>query len=474
MAGDGRAAAARGCRVLSCRPAEPESQLSLAGLIDLCSGVGDGDLEALPGPQATALRVALLRADADEHPADRKTLAVGFLSLIRVLAERGSLLLAVDDVQWLDQPSFALLEFAARRLEREPVGLLAAARTSASSSRTFSRSVSEARRQVVHVGPLSPAALHDIVKVQLGISLMRPAALKVARASEGNPFYALEIARAFEDGKAPERLPTPTELGKVVSARLKRLPPKTRDALLVASALAEASIDHVDADALVPAEEEEIVRVEPDGRIVFTHPLRLRRVRVGAAGETARAAQEARGVAGSDEDKARHLAHAATHADEAVAAALEQGALQARSRGSWSSAAELLELARGLTPTGLSEHAQRRAIRAATCHGRAGDRPRAKAILEQLLAEDPPRTIKADALRLLGEIAYNEESLPHSARLFEQALELTTIRSAPGSPSSASRSSAAASSTCRLPPSTANARPRMRPRSATTDSSRKR
>ena len=417
-------AEARGCRVLSCRPAERESRLSLAGLIDLCSAVGDCDLEALPGPQATALRVALLRADAEGRPPEGKTLAVGFLSLIRVLAERGSLLLAIDDVQWLDQPSFALLEFAARRLDREPAGLLVATRTS--SARTFSRSVPEARRRVVQVGPLSPAALHEIVKAQLGISLMRPAALKVAHAADGNPFYALEIARAFEDGQAPEHLPAPTELRKVVTARVKRLPPTTRAALLVASALAEASIDHVDADALLLAEEEDIVRVEPDGRIIFTHPLYASAVYESAPRAKRRELHaKLAELARSDEDKARHLAHAATGADEAVAAALEQGAVQARSRGSWSSAAELLELARDLTPAELSDEAQRRAIRAAACHGRAGDRPRAKALLEELLAEEPPRAIKADALRLMGEIAYNEESLPLSARLFAQALDLT-------------------------------------------------
>ena len=56
----------RGMRVLTARPTGVEAQLSFAALIDLCDGL---DTSGLPGPQRTALDVALLRARRPErHP----------------------------------------------------------------------------------------------------------------------------------------------------------------------------------------------------------------------------------------------------------------------------------------------------------------------------------------------------------------------------------------------------------------------
>ena len=120
-----------GLPVLSARPAESESRLSFAGLTDLLAAVDADVLETLPAPQAEALDVALLRADASRSPG-RRLVGTALLSVLRELTSRGPVLVAVDDAQWLDPPSASVLEFALRRLDDRPVRLVASRRADAS------------------------------------------------------------------------------------------------------------------------------------------------------------------------------------------------------------------------------------------------------------------------------------------------------------------------------------------------------
>jgi ATP/maltotriose-dependent transcriptional regulator MalT len=81
----------------------------------------------------------------------------------------------------------------------------------------------------------------------------------------------------------------------------------------------------------------------------------------------------------------------------------------------------LLEQAAVLTPT--DDERTSRGIAAAEHHIRAGDRSRARELLEALLARPLPRPLRADALRLLGEVSYNDENIIEAVRLFTEALE---------------------------------------------------
>jgi len=121
-------AAGRSYTVLSCRPAESEVTLSFAALSDLLDGLLDQALPPLPPPQRRALEVALLLEDPAGSPPEPRAVAVAFLAVIRHLSASGPVVLAVDDLQWLDVPSARTVEFALRRLSQEPVGLLASAR----------------------------------------------------------------------------------------------------------------------------------------------------------------------------------------------------------------------------------------------------------------------------------------------------------------------------------------------------------
>ena len=120
-------AAARSYIILSSRPAESEATLSFAALGDLMDGLLGQVLPQLPAPQRRALEVALLMEDPVGSPPEQRAVCLAFLAVIRHLSASGPVVIAIDDLQWLDLPSAAVLEFALRRLGSEPVGLLASA-----------------------------------------------------------------------------------------------------------------------------------------------------------------------------------------------------------------------------------------------------------------------------------------------------------------------------------------------------------
>ena len=106
----------KGLRVLVARPSGAEAEHSFSALIDLCDGIEPGVLASLPAPQRAALEVALLRAEPTAGAPEPHAIALGFLNGLRALAVREPLLIAIDDVQWLDPPSADALAFVARRL----------------------------------------------------------------------------------------------------------------------------------------------------------------------------------------------------------------------------------------------------------------------------------------------------------------------------------------------------------------------
>jgi hypothetical protein len=117
----------RGYRVLRARPAESESRLSYAALADIVGPAFDEVRAALPDPQERALATVLLRV-ATDGPADARTTATALVGVLARLAAESPVLLAIDDVQWLDDASARALEFAVRRLPKR-VGVLATVRT---------------------------------------------------------------------------------------------------------------------------------------------------------------------------------------------------------------------------------------------------------------------------------------------------------------------------------------------------------
>ena len=186
-------------RVLVHRSVEAEAHLSFVGLSDLLMPVFDEVSPSLSAPRRDALEVALLLATPGEVAPDPRAVGLALLDVIRVLAEDGAVVLALDDLQWLDASSAAVLQIALRRLREEPVGLLATLRKAAGVEAGFKpqHAFREERYERMWLEPLSLAALYRLLKERLGLELTRPELARVRDASGGNPFFALELGRDF-------------------------------------------------------------------------------------------------------------------------------------------------------------------------------------------------------------------------------------------------------------------------------------
>ena len=204
------AALGHGVRVLSAMPNSAETSLSFAGLADLLDGIEPEALGGLSAPLRRGLEVALLRADPAGEPAAPRALAFGLLNLLRQLAANRPLLVAVDDLQWLDQPTAEMLAFAVRRLHGPSVRFLFAARGGPSSP--VERALAQAGPQILEVGPLSIGAMRRMLSDRLGLALPRYVLRQVFETTLGYPLFALEVGRTLGERGVPalgQDLPVP-------------------------------------------------------------------------------------------------------------------------------------------------------------------------------------------------------------------------------------------------------------------------
>ena len=382
-----RLAGERGLRVLAARPAEGEAALPFAGLGDLLGPVVDA-IE-LPRPQRIALERALQRADADE-PADRLAVSRAALGLLQGLARDGPLVVAIDDVQWLDTPTEHVLAFALRRLADAPARVLLARRRGAGSP-PFGLQ----RAMEVAIDPLRVGELGVLLRDQLELDLPRPRLLELHRACGGNPFYALEIGRALlREPRPVGPLPVPDSLGELLRLRLETLSAGAREAALLTAASTQPTWTLIERAAggtggLADAVDAGVLRVDGD-RVRFSHPLHASIAYGSAAPWDRRSAhQRLAEVAPDADERAQQLAVAVEEPDERAASELELAAAAAAGRGAPETAARLAERAAELTPAGHESHRRRRLAVAAEHHIASGDPGRARAILDSLVAALP-------------------------------------------------------------------------------------
>jgi hypothetical protein len=393
----------RSYRVLAATPTASEAQLAYTGIRDL---VGELflDVEAqLPSPQRRALAVALLREEPGAAPPGQGEVAAGFLGALRLAAAAGPVLVAVDDVQWLDSSSALILGFAARRLHDEAVWLLLSRR--AAPDEAGLRELARAADSIeITVRPLSSGALRQLLQARLGLELARPLLRQIHDTSAGNPFFALELARALGPtvtSIAPgDSLPVPATLRELVGLRLNALPPATLELLLVASALSEATLELVkealDADPfplLQPAVDAHVVELRGD-RVEFSHPLYAAAVFDSAPLARRRELhRRLAAVVSAVEERAHHLARATETPDDEVAHVLEQASLHAARRGAVHSAADFCALARSFSRE--TDAARRLTVQEAEYALQSGDTPRARTLLDGLLPGLPPSRERA-------------------------------------------------------------------------------
>ena len=399
--------------ILTCRGVEAEASLSFAGLSELLGDVLDEVGPSLAPPRRRALEVALLLAEPGETAPDAHAIGLALLDVLRALADHGQVLVALDDIQWLDPASAGALQIALRRLRDEPLGLLATLRLGpelAGSPVDLERSFPDGQLGRLTVGPLNLAALHLLLEERLGLELTRPELARVQEATAGNPFFALELGRELvrtNTRPAPgQPLRVPESLRELLGGRLARLPGETLDVLLLVAALARPTVELVAAtygerervlEALETAAQEAVIELD-DANVRFAHPLLGSICYERAPLWKRRAVHRALAGAVSEvEERARHLALAADGPDPVAAAYLEGASEQAAARGAPGAAAELAELAAGLTAEN-PELARARRFRAAMLRRMAGDGEEALAILEQLLVDATPGPERSDIL----------------------------------------------------------------------------
>jgi hypothetical protein len=425
-------ARARGLQVLVSRAAEAETGLGFTTLVDLLAGVGNEVLDELPRPQRRALEIALLRAETAKGRADPRAVSTATLGVLRSLAKTTALLLAIDDLQWVDAASDRVIRFVLRRLEDERIGLVATRRVEQDdSATTFDRTLTPSR---VHRLRLEPLSLDEIEAVVLGLGdrLARPTLQRLYTTSGGNPFFALEIARALQrrDSTGPTSLAVPDSLHALVRDRLDALGPATQRALFAASALSHPTVEQVSQAlggggrglrALERAAEAKVIDVH-DGSIAFTHPLLASAIYASRPPTQKRALHRVLAELVSDpEERGRHLALATVRPNAATASVVESAADRASSRGAPAEAAELYEQARRLT-AGDAPARYRRTMQIAEARLQAGDVRAARVAFGEAAEGAGDPHARARALTRLGEmLVLDWQALSSALETYERA-----------------------------------------------------
>jgi DNA-binding CsgD family transcriptional regulator len=423
-------ARARGYRVLEAAPSEADGALAFSGLGDLFDGLGDELFGCLPDPRRRALGAALFLSAPSEAPDDLDALPRAVLSVLRALAADSTVVVAIDDEQWLDRASARVLAFALRRIRGEPICLLLSWRTDSDGAlrpeiqRSFAPGV-----DVIALSPLDLTAIGRLLTDTLARKLPRRALQRVHDISGGNPLYALALGTELTRG-GPEdwrELPIPNSLGDAIARRLERVRTGVEAPLFAIAALAEptvgvlgAALDKFDVADLRDAILADVIEITDD-RIRFTHPL-LASVHYASVPAQERDELHLRLASAVEdvEERALHLALGTRERDEDVAGELERAASLAGRRGALEAAAELLEHAIRLTPAGHDQARWARTVSAAERHLGAGDFAAARALVEQLLFEQPDGRSSAGARLVLALV--RKDDFEFAVSMLQQAV----------------------------------------------------
>jgi DNA-binding CsgD family transcriptional regulator len=365
--------------------------------------------EALSEPQRAALDVVLGRREAADP--GRLVLSMGVLSLIAAAAEEGALVIAVDDVQWLDPPSRDVLLFVARRLVAERVALLLTLREGTLGldvvgglPRLELTGLSHSEAEAVLPG-VHPRVLHDLVD-----------------RTGGNPLALIELGAVLDEAQAAGRRPLPHELAHTrpehaYAARLADLAAPVRQTARLAALAGDAPREvlltalgraGLSLDLLAPLERIGLVTVT--GRVAWRHPLARNAAAQGTIADLV-ACHAALAVAWSDVQpgnpaRAWHLAESVTGLDRDASEVLAGAAEVAADRGAWSDAADAWERAARLHP----DHEPRAGLlaKAGQAAASAGECLRGAALLDEafgIVASPGPELllVRAHLAQALGE-----------------------------------------------------------------------
>jgi len=363
-------ARASGLRVLSAAGNELEGEFSFGLVLQLLEHeLPDGtERDQLFQGAAGLARPLLERGDTTPGDGGEFPLLHGLYWLVSNLAERGPLLVAVDDLHWSDRPSMRFLLYLAQRLEGLPVMLAVALRPHEVSAADDVLAALRACHGATAIWPppLGPDGVKGLVRARFPV-----AAPEFIRAcgelTDGNPFLLTELLKgAQERGEEPSAATgahlaqlAPDSVLRSVVARVQRVAPGASDlaravAILgphaqLSTATTLSGLDREPArqaaDALA---ESEVLRVGDP--LAFVHPL-LRETIYGDVPEAERGAAHARAARllaaeGAEPDAvAAHLLLAERAGDDWTVDALERAATLALGDGAPESAVTYLRRA---------------------------------------------------------------------------------------------------------------------------------
>jgi DNA-binding CsgD family transcriptional regulator len=416
--------------VLRVRGVESEAELPYAALHRLLRPAFP-TMSSIAPPQADALRRALGMEPGRGD--ERFLVSVAVLSLLDVLGAEQPVLCVVDDAHWLDAASADALTFVARRLLAESVVVLFAVRDP--SVRDF---VADDLPHL-RLGALDSEAAGNVLLAHTGVAVHPDVRARLATATGGNALALVELARALDraelTGERPLPMPLPVT-GAVENAfldRVLRLPDSSQTLLRVAAAddagrlatiIAAAEVLGVDAIALRPAEQADVVRVH-SGQLEFRHPLVRSAVYQGATFSDRQAAHRAlAAVLDPEHDadrRAWHRAAATVEADPEVAGELVRAAQRARARGAFAAAAAAERRSAELT-TDVEERA-RRFTAAGADLWRDGRGDQAAPLLREARAGTADPALRVETDRLIGLIELRTGGAASACRTLRSAAE---------------------------------------------------
>jgi DNA-binding CsgD family transcriptional regulator len=418
-----RAARRRGLRVLAARPNQPEVQLAFAGLADLIAGVDLADLDGVPEPQRRALAVAVLRVEEGDEPLAPFAVSAGLASTLRVLAERGHLLVAVDDVPWLDRSSADALAFAARRARDHPIRFLLTHRSGTPHPLEQALEPDGVRR--LDVTGLSFGATRLLLLERLGLTVPRRILRTLFDLTEGNPLFALELGRTLGAKGVPTaltELSLPDRIDEQFGERIEALPAPVRRALLAVGLAGGMPATDLTAilghDAVEDAVDAGLLVLVGD-RLRPSHPLLARSAkRHSSAREQRDLHLELGRVSGDESVRAHHMARATAGPDAGLARTIVQAADHAYARGATHDAVELGEEALRLTPPTSAEWSSR-LVGLAERLMVSGEHARARELVVSAFERLPEGSTRARAHLLLADLF---EQVEDAGRHLQDAL----------------------------------------------------
>ena len=151
------------------------------------------------------------------------------------LAEEGPVIVVIDDLQWADESSLALLDFVTRAPNPAGVGFIGAYRPDELSAGVRRRLVDVATRgEHLRVNGLDLEAVQELIARTTGDDVARQVAANIHRRTDGHPFFVRELASiAHLDGGKLEQVPSAVR--DAIERRLARLSDATVSMLEVAA-----------------------------------------------------------------------------------------------------------------------------------------------------------------------------------------------------------------------------------------------